>query len=156
MLKKLIEYTDYNGRERKENFYFSLNKAELMEMELTTTGGMRNLIQLMIDKQDIPKIIKELKKFILNCYGEKSVDGVRFIKSEELSTAFSQTEAYNKLFTELLSDADAAAAFINGVIPEEMRKEIEEDRKEEAKEQESAAPMAETDKEGGIHLLGQK
>ena len=103
MLKKLIKYTDYNGKERQENFYFYLNKAELMEMELGTVGGMQNLIQLIIDKQDIPEIIKAFKMIILKSYGEKSADGVRFIKSEELSNAFSQTEAYANLYMELIS-----------------------------------------------------
>lgn len=50
-------------------------------------------------------------------YGEKSPDGKRFVKSEELSTAFSQTEAYSQLYMELATDADKAAEFINGVIP---------------------------------------
>ena len=148
MLKKLIEYTDYNGKQRKENFYFSLNKAELMEMELGTVGGMQNLIQLIIDKQDIPEIIKAFKMIILKSYGEKSADGVRFIKSDELSTAFSQTEAYSNLYMELISDAEKAAAFINGIVPADlMRSAAEREAKEEAKEE---APA----EDGSIHLLG--
>ena len=71
MLKKLIKYTDYDGRERSENFYFYMSKAELMEMELGTVGGMQNLIQLIIDKQDIPKIMEAFKTIILKAYGEK-------------------------------------------------------------------------------------
>lgn len=161
MLKKLIEYTDYNGKQRKENFYFSLNKAELMEMELGTVGGMQNLIQLIIDKQDIPEIIKTFKMLILKSYGEKSADGVRFIKSDELSAAFSQTEAYSNLFMELISDANAAAAFINGIVPADLVRNIEKDEEEaktvveekmaEIKQITSAAAPAE---DGSAHLLG--
>lgn len=124
MLKKLITYTDYNGVERKENHYFNLNKTELLEMETEVAGGMRQLIENMMEKQDIPKIMKSFKTILLKAYGEKSPDGRRFIKSEELSTAFSQTEAYNVLFMELLSDAGKAAAFINGLMPDEMRGEV--------------------------------
>lgn len=152
MLKKLIEYTDYNGKKRKENFYFSLNKAELMEMELGTVGGMQNLIQLIIDKQDIPEIIKAFKMIILKSYGEKSADGVRFIKSDELSTAFSQTEAYANLYMELISDAEAAAAFINGIVPADLVRSAEE--AEDASVEEKKEPVAETEADGSIHLLG--
>lgn len=152
MLKKLIKYTDYNGKERSENFYFSLNKAELMEMELGTVGGMQNLIQLIIDKQDIPEIIKAFKMIILKSYGEKSRDGVRFIKSDELSTAFSQTEAYNNLFMELISDANAAAEFINGIVPADLAAKPEEKPAEEAAETEEPAPT----EDGNIHLLNSK
>lgn len=121
MLKKLIKYTDYNGTERQENFYFNLNKTELMEMETEVTGGMRQLLEDMMEKQDVPKIMKAFKTIILKAYGEKSPDGRRFYKSEELSTAFTQTEAYNVLYMELLSDAKKAAAFINALMPEDMR-----------------------------------
>lgn len=131
MLKKLIKYTDYDGRERSENFYFNLSKAELMEMELGVDGGMQQMIQLIIDKQDIPKIMAAFKRIILKAYGEKSADGRRFIKSDALSEAFSQTEAYSNLYIELVTDAEVAAAFINGIIPEEVSSAVLERRKRE-------------------------
>lgn len=159
MLKKLIEYTDYNGKQRKENFYFYLNKAELMEMELGTVGGMQNLIQLIIDKQDIPEIIKAFKMIILKSYGEKSADGVRFIKSEELSQAFSQTEAYSNLYMELISNADAAAEFINGIVPADLARravELEEEKPMDAAMAADPQAKAETTADGNIHLLGKQ
>lgn len=117
MLKKKITYTDYNGTERTEDFYFNLTKAEITEMELGTTGGLAEMIRKIVDAQDAPSIVKIFKDIILKAYGEKSPDGKRFIKSDEISTAFSQTEAYSQLFMELAMDADAAAEFINGIIP---------------------------------------
>lgn len=117
MLKKTITYTDYNGVERTEDFYFNLTKAELMEMEIGTTGGMADMIKRIIDAKDAPAIIKIFKELVLKAYGEKSADGKRFVKSEEISNGFSQTEAYSQLFMELATDADAAAAFVNGIIP---------------------------------------
>ena len=95
MLKKTITYTDYNGVERKEDFYFNLTKAELMEMEMSTEGGLAERIQKVVDTKDVPSIIKIFKDLVLKAYGEKSADGKRFIKSKELSEAFAQTEAYS-------------------------------------------------------------
>lgn len=123
MLKKTITYTDYNGSELTEDFYFNLSKAEIMEMEMGTTGGLAEMITKIVAAQDAPAIIKVFKDLILRAYGEKSADGKRFIKSNELSTAFSQTEAYSQLFMELATDAEAAAAFVNGIIPTDMAKE---------------------------------
>ncbi len=117
MIKKTITYTDFNDVERSEDFYFNLTKAEAMEMELTTTGGLAESINKIIAAQDVPSIVKVFKDIILKAYGEKSADGKRFIKSDELSTAFSQTNAYSELFTELATNADSAAAFVNGIIP---------------------------------------
>lgn len=121
MLKKTITYTDYNGSERTEDFYFNLSKAEVMEMEMSTSGGLAEMITRIVAAQDAPAIIKIFKELVLKAYGEKSPDGKRFIKSEEIATGFSQTEAYSQLFMELATDADAAAAFVNGIVPKDMQ-----------------------------------
>lgn len=118
MLKKQITYTDYNGVERTEDFYFNFTQAELMEMEMGTTGGLSEMIQKIVATQDAPAIIKIFKDLVLKAYGEKSADGKRFIKSDELRAEFEQTEAYSQLFMLLATDADAAADFVNNVIPQ--------------------------------------
>ena len=117
MLKKTITYTDYNQAERTEDFYFNLTKAEVMEMEMSTSGGLAEMIKKIVAAKDAPAIIKVFKDLILKAYGEKSPDGKRFIKSEEIPTAFAQTEAYSQLFMELATDPDKAAEFVNGIIP---------------------------------------
>lgn len=118
MLKKTFTYTDYNGVERTEDHYFNLSQAELMEMELSTTGGLAERINKIVAAQDAPEIVKVFKDLVLKAYGQKSADGRRFIKSEELSNEFAQTEAYSQLFMELATDADAAAKFVNGIVPQ--------------------------------------
>ena len=124
MLKKIITYTDYNGVERTEPFYFNLSKAELMEMELGVTGGMTEMLNKIIAAKDSPSLMKTFKEMIMKAYGVKSDDGKRLIKSEELSIAFTQTEAYNVLFMELITDDKAAADFVNGIIPNEIQAEV--------------------------------
>ena len=129
MFKKDIEYTDYNGNKRKEAFYFNLSKAELMEMELSTSGGFQQYINRIINAQDTPQLVKLFKELILKSYGEKSDDGKRFIKSDEIRDAFSQTEAYSELFMELATNTEAATEFVNHVIPSDMAEKVEELRK---------------------------
>ncbi len=120
MLKLTKTYTDYNGVERTEDLYFNLSKAEIMEMEMSIAGGLAGMITKIVAAQDTPAIVKIFKELILKAYGEKSPDGKRFIKSDEISTAFSQTEVYSELFMELATDADAAARFINGIVPSDV------------------------------------
>ena len=117
MLKERINYTDFNDVEREEDFYFNLNEAELTEMEMGVEGGLAEMITRIVEAKDAPAIIKVFKELILKAYGEKSPDGKKFIKSDELSLAFSQTNAYSKLFMKLATDSDAAAKFVNGIIP---------------------------------------
>lgn len=126
MIKKNIVYTDYNGVERSEDFYFNLSKAEITEMELSTTGGLAEQIKRIVAAQDQPAIIKIFKELILKAYGEKSADGKRFEKKNgELAAAFAETEAYSQLFMELATDADAAAAFVNGIVPADAAKQAQ-------------------------------
>lgn len=126
MLKKSITYTDYNGVERTEDYYFNLSKAELSEMELSINGGMTEMLKQIVNSRDNAEIVKIFKTMILKSYGEKSVDGKRFIKSDEARTAFEQTEAYSELFMELLSSEDKAVEFVNGIIPNDVEKKIQE------------------------------
>lgn len=117
MLKKTIAYVDYNGNERVEDFYFNLTKAEATEMELSVEGGLTKKLEYIVNSENNKEIIALFKEIILKAYGEKSQDGKRFIKSEELSEAFSQTEAFSELFMELALDEKAAADFVNGILP---------------------------------------
>lgn len=123
MIKKTIEYVDYNGENRKEEFYFNLSKAEVMELEMSKNGGLSEYIQRIVKSSDNAAIISLFKEIICKAYGEKSLDGKRFIKNKELTDAFVQTEAYSELFMELATNADEAAAFINGIIPKNMNVE---------------------------------
>lgn len=118
MLKRSITYTDYNGGTRTEDFYFNLTQAEVTEMELSVDGGLVEMINRIVAAQDGKQIIATFKDIILRAYGEKSPDGKRFIKNQELRDAFAQTEAYSILFMELATNADAAAAFVNGIVPD--------------------------------------
>ena len=117
MYVKTIKYTDFLGKEREEDYHFHFSKAEITEMQLSTEGGLSEMIQRIVKAQNHPEIVKVFKELILKAYGEISPDGKRFIKSDELSTAFSQTEAYSLMFTEFTTDDKAAIEFFEKVIP---------------------------------------
>lgn len=121
MLAKKITYTDYNGVERTEVFYFNLTKPELMEMEVSTPGGVAEKIKMAVENQDNAAIVAIYKDLILRSYGERSEDGKRFIKNkngERLADGFAETEAYATLFMELATEEKAATEFVNGIMPQ--------------------------------------
>ena len=122
MLKKTVTYVDYNGVERTEDFYFNLSKAEVTEMELSVRGGLSAMLDELVKSGDNARIVEIFKDLVLRSYGEKSADGKRFVKSKELSEAFSQTEAYSEIFMELALDEKAAADFVNGILPSHLVK----------------------------------
>lgn len=117
MIKWPITYTDYNGDEHTEDFYFNLNKAEVMQMNLEANGAYSEYLQRIVDQRDYAKIGQEFRRLILAAYGEKSDDGRRFVKSPEMADAFEQTEAYSELYMQLATDDGAATKFVEGVLP---------------------------------------
>lgn len=117
MLKKTITYIDFNGTERTEDHYFNLMKSECVEMMASVNGDFEEMINQIISSKNGAEIMKTFKEIIMKAYGIKSLDGKRFEKSEEISKAFSETEAYSTLFMELCTNADEAAKFVNGILP---------------------------------------
>lgn len=126
MLKKTITCKNFNDVETTEDYWFNLTESEILEMQLGTTGGLDESLKQIVAGMDLPRMVKFFKDFVLKAYGVKSPDGKRFIKNDEIREAFSQTNAYNKLFMELAFDDVAAAEFINGVIPKDVADKMSE------------------------------
>jgi len=126
MLKKTITYTDFNGVERTEDFYFNLSKAELADMELSTEGGLLDVIKKIIASKDRPELIKLFKKIVLSSYGIKSEDGKKFKKNDEIREDFVSSNAYSEIYMELISDSDKASEFVNGILPADLVSQAKE------------------------------
>lgn len=129
MLKKTIKYTDFNDVEREEDFYFNLSKAELIELE-TSAGkdGLRARLEQIVAANDGKQIVEHFTEILQKSYGIKSEDGRRFIKSQDIWDEFRQSEAYSVLFMEIATNAEAAAAFVNGLVPKDLAAAAQADR----------------------------
>lgn len=117
MLKKTITYTDYNGTERTEDFYFNLSKAEITEMELSMEGGMRAYIQKIIAAKSQLALVTLFKEIVMKAYGKKSADGRLFMKNDAIRAEFEAHPAYSMIYMDLVTDEAKASAFVNGIIP---------------------------------------
>lgn len=126
MLKRTIKYTDFDGNETEEVFYFNLTVSELIEMHFEESGGLDGLVNRIIEAKDYNQLVQLFKKIVLASYGVRSEDGKRFVKTEQLRTEFMQTAAYDALFFQLATDANAGATFVNGVMPPDLMKKAQE------------------------------
>ena len=124
MIKKTVTYTDYNGEQRTETFYFHYTEAEILDMEMSEEGSFADRIQRIIDAKDKTALMKLIKKFVIDAYGVKSEDGKRFMKNNELKTAFLECPAYSDIFMEMVTNDEIAAEFVNGVIPSTMKDRV--------------------------------
>ena len=128
MLKKTINYTDYDGNKKTTEQYFNLNKAELLKLEMSVKGGYTAYVKRIIEAEDQPTIVEIFEDLIRRSYGVKTLDG-GFTKRKEDYDAFVSTEAYSELFMELASNSEAAAEFINGIIPADLATQLHESDK---------------------------
>ena len=124
MIKKTVTYIDYNEVERTETFYFHYTEAEILDMEMSEEGSFADRIQRIIDAKDKTALMKLIKKFVIDAYGVKSEDGKRFMKNDELKTAFLECPAYSDIFMDMVTNDEAAAEFVNGVIPSTMKDRV--------------------------------
>lgn len=124
MIKKTVTYTDYNDEERTESFYFHYTEAEILDMEMSEEGSFTDRIQRIIDAKDKTALMKLIKKFVIDAYGVKSEDGKRFMKNDDLKTAFVECPAYSDIFMEMVTNDEVAAEFVNGVIPNTMKDRV--------------------------------
>lgn len=121
MLKKVVNYTDYDGNPTSATCYFHLNKFEWLELETYTKGGLIENLEHAIETNNAKKTIDLLKKIILRAYGEKNADTGIFEKDEDRSIKFSKTEVFSELFYELAYDENKSKEFFLGLIPPETR-----------------------------------
>ena len=128
MLKRTINYEDFDGNETSDIHYFNLSKPELLEMEVEYEGGMGKMLQSIVDAKNDKEIIAQFKDLVLRAYGVKSDDGKRFIKSDKLREEFSQTAAYQSLFMELAMDDKAAVEFLTAALPKGFAEEAKTDK----------------------------
>ena len=123
MYIRKITFTDYNGLEHTRTYYFNLSKSELLRLQLSIGGGLTEYAKRLMDTEDMVHLSELFEKLILMSYGEKTDDGMHFIKEDEngkkLADMFKQTAAYDELYTELSTNEQSAIEFFNSVIPAE-------------------------------------
>lgn len=129
MYKKTVTYTDFNGVERTEDFYFNLTNQELTEMELEVEGGLTSILDKIIKAQNVPDLVKYFKIILKKAYGVKSEDGRKFMKNEAIWEDFESTQAFSDIYMEFAMDDEAASAFVNGIMPPEGKEAIAEAQK---------------------------
>ena len=132
MLKKTITYTDWNGNEQTEDFYFNLTKTECIELEYAVGSktGMTESLENLIRANDIGSIVRILKDIILTAYGEKSEDGRRFVKNQDVRDGFEQCAAFDELYISLATNSEDAAAFLTGIMPSDISKNLGDNPKQ--------------------------
>lgn len=130
MFSRDFEYTGYDGKPKKDTYFFNLNEAELYEIDLSSIHGFTGLMNKLMKEERTKEIVEYFKSIILSSVGVVSPDGRKFIKNEEIKEDFYRSKAYSMLFVELVSSGEKLAAFLKAAIPEEIRKAMEEKEKE--------------------------
>lgn len=117
MLKETVKYEDFDGNLRTEDHYFNLTEAELTEMEYSLNGGLSQLLEKIVKENDQKRLMEHFKEIVIRSYGVKSLDGRQFVKNDKIREEFASTAAYSAIYMKLVTDTNAAVAFVNGIMP---------------------------------------
>jgi len=127
MIKKTVTYEDFNGEKKTKELWFHFSESEITNEELTTEGGLYNTIRKMTEEQDRIMLAKLFRQIILKSYGEKSADGERFMKSQEIMDNFEHSAAYDALYMELATDTQKVSDFVKGTLPKNLAARVDEE-----------------------------
>lgn len=116
MIKRVINYTDYNGENQSEEYWFHLNNPEILGLQIVPGYDLENYMKKLIRDQKASEVMAFFEKIILTAYGERSLDGKRFDKSPSETEKFKNSAAYNQLFYDLVTNAEEAGKFMNALV----------------------------------------
>lgn len=134
MFSKDFEYTGYDGKPKKDTYWFNLTEAELYEIDLSSIHGFNAEMLKLLKEERTKEIVDAFKGIILSAVGVISADGRKFLKSDEIREDFYRSKAYSMLFVELVSSGEKVAEFLKGAIPDEIRQKMDENENGQAEQ----------------------
>lgn len=143
MFSREFEYTDYNGNKKTAKYWFSLERDEMLRMEMGNYGGLEYTMKKLLREKEPGKVIDMMEEIVLSAVGEVSPNGDSFYKSQKIRDDFRQTKVCHDLLFEMMSNQDALRNFILGAIPADISMQIlEEEKKAENTENITSLPSA--------------
>ncbi len=143
MIKKTIQYHDFDGNAREDDFYFNLTQVELTKIngDPSLPGGLQESAERATKNNDAGEMIRIIDMLISRSYGVKLPDG-SFVKRNAgglpLYETFVNTEAYDNLLTELIQNEDGIVTFLTGCLNKEAQDRV---KAEMAKRKENEASV---------------
>lgn len=141
MIKRTVTYEDFNGVTHTEDLYFNLTKTEMSKIVLEeakfdpdgnqdeeSMNAFSDRLREIGRSGDGKKIIDMFEWLLKISYGEKSEDGRRFVKNDEVYEDWRYSASYDQFWQDLmLSETGDMVEFINGIIPADLMKAAEND-----------------------------
>lgn len=124
MIVREIAYTDYNGDEQTEKYYFDLTVPEMLELSFSSAGDIQSTLERLSNSRKVGEIFNIIQTLIFKSVGVKSDDGKRFVKNEEVLNDFKQSRGYESFLMKMMQDTDYASKFIEQLIPQNRIQQI--------------------------------
>jgi len=148
MIRKEIQFTNFNDEKETGVFYFNMSKGELVMQQMSAidqhTESFQDKLEKIAKNLQGKALVETLKEIIEDAYGEKTTDGKNFVKVRngvKLVENFLSSGAYSELVVELLSSAQGMADFVNGLMPADLRDQVNQEvnRQQAAREKSQAS-----------------
>ena len=109
--------------------YFNLSRREVFELakEYNGVNAFQEYITNAQADENLFQIVEFTDNIIGKAYGERQ--GERFVKSEQIKESFLNSPEYEELFDQLMDNPSLVREFYNGILPEKIMKQVQQDPK---------------------------
>lgn len=137
MIAKTIKFDNLDGEEISDVFYFHITKLEALELEVRFPEGLEGHLKKIGNTSNAQEAYDLFKDVLVEAYGEKAPDNIRFIKSPEIKSRFADSAALGELIFEFLNNPEYAADFLQECLPARIVKEAKAEAAKNASGQNS-------------------
>lgn len=106
MFQTTVNYTDFDGHERKETLYFNITEQQMRDLYQDDPDFSEKALTNIVEGKDPAEMLRIMKKLILASYGEKSEDGKIHRKNKEIRENFECSAAFEQLMDDIMYKAD--------------------------------------------------
>lgn len=128
MFATTVNYTDFDGHERKETLYFNITEQQMRDLYQDDPDFSEKALTNAMETRDNNEFLRIMKKLILASYGEKSEDGKVHKKNKEIRENFECSAAFEQLMDDIMYKADEKylKGFFTQIFPSKFSGQIKE------------------------------
>jgi hypothetical protein len=133
VIKKEITFTNIDGEEVTEEWWFGLEPSDVVDMEIAHLPNPAQYLMQIMEDHDSRALLELWRELMWRSAGKRI--GKLFVKDEATLREFKYGGAYNAIFSEVCSSDDIGAAFFTSILPENIQQKIKEETNQEFTEQ---------------------
>lgn len=121
-VKKTISFADLDGNSVSEDWYFSLGKTDVLDMDLVHHEDVAAYLTQIMKDRDSRKLLEVWRELLFRSVAKR--EGKMLVKDESVLREFRYGGAFEQFFSEIIESEDAGAQFFMSIMPADIQEQI--------------------------------